>query len=109
MSWEGNANVILSLSPWQNLEDHEFKVLLTIFLVSGFVGASSLEVGAIIPPFLAEFSAVLACLTFFVVLASPKTTLLSMSSLFEANGMLGFLVLAPRLPSLGILGIQKPT
>lgn len=84
-------------------------MLLTNFLVSGCLGGSSLEAGTTSPPFVAEPSAVLLCFGFLVVLASPKTTLLSKSSVFEANGTLDFLVLAPRLPFFGIFGIGIPT
>lgn len=83
-------------------------MLLTNFLESSFFGGSSLEAGTIFPPFLAEDSAVLPCVAFLVVLASPKMTLSSTSSLFEANGTFDFLVLAPWLPFLGMLGIGVP-
>ena len=83
-------------------------MLLTNFLLSIFFEPSP-EAGTASPPALAESSAVLSCFAFLVVLASPKTTLLSKSSLFEANGTFDLLVLAPRLPFLGILGIGMPT
>ena len=80
-------------------------MLLTNFLVSGLFGGPSFDAGMLSPPFLAEGSAVLPCFAFFAVLASPKTTLLSMSSLL--NGMFDFL--AARLPFLGMLGIGTQT
>ena len=95
-----------SESSWRR--PNGFQTLLTNVLVSGFLDTSSLEAGTILPAFLAESSAVLPCFAFLVALASPKMTLLSISSLFEANGIFDFLVLAPRFPFLGILGIGMP-
>lgn len=58
---------------------------------------------AVSPSFLTESPAMLPCFAFFLDLASPKMTSLSISSLFEANGPCDFSVLAPRLPFFGIL------
>ena len=61
---------------------------------------------AVPPSFLTESPAMLPCFAFFLDLASPKMTLLSITSLFEANGPCDFLVLAPRLPIFGILLVR---